>query len=113
MMDVVTLVTTFCKSHPMREATIREAKSKLTSLIQEAEKGKAVRLTRRGKAVAVIVSDREYERLAGGNKPARDFMHFLQGWRREMIAKGLPFVSDEEVAATRDKTPGRGFSFEE
>jgi prevent-host-death family protein len=97
----------------MREASIREAKSKLTSLIQQAEKGKAVRLTRRGKPVAVIVSDREYERLAAGQQPRGDFMRFLQGWRREMIAKGLPFASDEDLAAARDRSPGRAFSFDQ
>jgi len=94
----------------MREATIREAKSKLSSLIEQAEKGKAVRLTRRGKPVAVIVSDQEYERLAAGQQPRRDFMRFLQGWRREMIAKGLPFAADEELV--RDRAQGRSFSFD-
>jgi prevent-host-death family protein len=96
----------------MREATIREAKSKLTSLIQQAEKGKAVRLTRRGKPVAVIVSDQEYERLAAGQEPRHDFMRFLKGWRREMIAKGLPFASNEELDKARDRAPGRAFSFD-
>ncbi|MGH8528949.1 MAG: type II toxin-antitoxin system Phd/YefM family antitoxin [Nevskiales bacterium] len=96
----------------MKESTIREAKSQLTSLIHEAEKGKAVRLTRRGKPVAVLVSDREYERMQTARQPRHDFTHFLQGWRREMIAKGLPFVSREELATARDHTPAREFSFE-
>ena len=86
----------------MREASIREAKAKLASLIQQAEKGKAVRLTRRGKPVAVIVSEQEYARLARGHRARGDFMRFLQGWRREMIAKELPFTPEEDSGAARD-----------
>ena len=96
----------------MKETTIREAKSKLTSLIHEAEKGQAVRLTRRGKPVAVLVSDQEYQKMKAAREPRRDFIRFLQGWRREMIAKGIPFSSDEELASTRDRSAGREFSFD-
>lgn len=96
----------------MKEATIRDAKSKLSSLVHEVEKGQAVRLTRRGKPVAVLVSDREYERMKAAREPRHDFMRFLQGWRREMIAKGLPFASDEEMAGARDRNPAREFSFD-
>ena len=91
----------------MKETSIREAKSTLTRLVREVEKGRAVRLTRRGKAVAVVLSERQYERLAAAEKPDRHFLRFLQGWRREMIAKGLPFVSDDESALLRDRAPGR------
>jgi len=97
----------------MKETSIREAKSRLTSLIHEAERGRAVRLTRRGKPVAVLVSDRQYERMKAASAPRRDFLRFLQGWRREMIAKGLPFLSESELADVRDRAPGREFSFDE
>jgi prevent-host-death family protein len=95
----------------MKETSIRDAKTKLTSLVREVEKGRAVRLTRRGRPVAVLLSQRQYDRLARRTQ-ARDFLRFLQGWRREMIAKGVPFSSDEEIAALRDRTSGRDFSFE-
>lgn len=94
----------------MRDATIREAKAGLTSLVHEAESGHAVRLTRRGKPVAVLLSDREYASLKAARQPTSDFMRFLQGWRREMIAKNLPFLSRHEIAAMRDRQPGRQFS---
>ena len=48
----------------MKETSIMEAKSTLTSLLREVEKGRAVRLPRRGKGVAIQVSEREYERLS-------------------------------------------------
>jgi len=50
--------------------------------------------------------------MKAAREPRRDFMRFLQGWRREMIAKGLPFSSDKELAAAQDRRPGREFSFE-
>ena len=96
----------------MKETSIREAKSTLTSLLREVEKGRAVRLTRRGEGVAILVSEREYERLSKAKNPSRDFLRFLAGWRREMIAKGLPFLSDDELAALRDRSPGRDSTFD-
>ena len=95
----------------MKEASIRDAKTQLTSLLREVEKGRPVRLTRRGRPVAVLLSQRHYERLARRTSP-RDFLPFLQGWRREMIAKGVPFSSDQEIEALRDRTSGRDFSFD-
>ena len=91
----------------MKEASIREAKSSLTKLLREVEKGRAVRLTRRGRAVAVLLSERQYERLSTAQKPDRDFLRFLTGWRREVIAKGQSFLSDDELAALRDRSLGR------
>ena len=96
----------------MKEKSIREAKSSLTSLLREVEKGRSVRLTRRGKGVAVLISEREYDRLSRTKRPERDFLRFLGGWRREMIAKGLPFLSDDELAAMRDGSPGRDSSLD-
>lgn len=96
----------------MKEATIRDARNQLTSLVHEAERGRAIRLTRHGKPVAVLVSDREYQKLrtAGARRP--DFFRFLQGWRREMIAKGIPFMTEKDLARLRDRAPGRPFSFD-
>jgi prevent-host-death family protein len=92
----------------MREATIRDARNRLTTLVHDAERGKPVRLTRRGKPVAVLLSDREYERLASSRQSKRSFMGFVKHWRREMIAKGIAFVTDDEVAGWRDRTRHSG-----
>lgn len=96
----------------MKETSIREAKSSLTRLLREVEKGRTVRLTRRGKPVAVLLSERQYERLTMAQDPDRDFLRFLRGWRREVIAKGLPFLSDDELVALRDRSPGRETTLE-
>jgi prevent-host-death family protein len=95
----------------MREVTIRDTKARLTHWVRMAEKGASLRLTRRGKPVAVLMSEREYERLKAAGTPRRDFLRFLQGWRREMIAKGLPLATDAEIEAMRDRRPARDFSF--
>lgn len=95
----------------MREVSIRDAKARLTRWVRAAEAGSSVRLTRRGKPVAVLVSDREFRRLEAAGAPRQDFRRFLQGWRREMIAKGLTFATDEELRTLRDRRPGRRFAF--
>jgi prevent-host-death family protein len=45
--------------------SIAEAKDRLPRVIHDVEAGKTIRLTRRGKPVAVILSIVEYERGAG------------------------------------------------
>ena len=96
----------------MKESSIRDAKTKLTSLIHEAESGQAIRLTRHGKPVAVLVSNAEYENLQAARAARPNFIRFLHGWRREMIAKGIAFETQEELSASRDRRPGRNFTFE-
>lgn len=95
----------------MRETSIRDAKARLTGWIRAIERGAGVRLTRHGRPVAVLVSEREYARLKAADAPRHDFSRFLQGWRREMIAKGIAFATDEELGALRDRRPGRDFAF--
>ena len=47
-----------------RQYSIAEAREKLAHVIQEAEQGVKVELTRRGKPVAILLSLPEYERLS-------------------------------------------------
>jgi len=46
--------------------SIAEAGSHLPTIVDEAEAGLEIELTRRGKPVAVVVSPRQLERLRGG-----------------------------------------------
>ncbi len=48
--------------------SIADAKNKLSGLVHEAEQGHPVRLTRRGKPVAVLISTEQYERLSRPRK---------------------------------------------
>ncbi len=61
----------------MKAITVREAKSRLTGLIQEIEKRQPVRLTHYGKPVAVLISNEEFERMKTSHEPRPDFMRLL------------------------------------
>lgn len=90
----------------MRESTIREAKNALTRLIHSAEKGEAVRITRHGRPVAVLVSNREYQRLSAG-AVRRDPWVFLERWRAQ-LPEGFEGLSDREVDDWRERSAGGG-----
>lgn len=83
--------------------TIAEAKNRLPSIIHSVEKGPSVKLTRRGRPVAVLLSIAEYERLSrkrGGFWPA------LQAVRNLVGSEDVE-ISDMDFKGLRDKTEGR------
>lgn len=51
-----------------KDYSIAEAKDRFSELIREVEQGRAVKITRRGKAVAVLISEVEY---ANRRSPAK------------------------------------------
>jgi prevent-host-death family protein len=83
--------------------SIAEARSHLPSLVDEAESGQEIELTRRGKPVAVLLSLREVERLRGERAGFGDaYRRFLKTYRPS--EDGL---DEEEIASTRDRSAGR------
>ena len=84
--------------------SISEARSNLPKLVREAERGKAVELTRRGEAVAVLIGRRQYERLVGHH---RSFFDAYEEFRRDIDLADLAINPDELFAGTRDDTRGR------
>ncbi len=48
--------------------SIADARRNLPSLVRDAENGETVEITRKGEPVAVLVSHREFERLASGRR---------------------------------------------
>lgn len=93
----------------MSEVSIAEARNTLTRLIHAAENGQVVRITRRGKPVAVLVSEDAYERLesAGAN---RDFWQAVEDWRAQ-AGFDWPELTPDEVDDWRDRSPSREFSW--
>lgn len=87
-----------------RDYSIREAKNRLSGLVREAEERGGVRLTRRGKPVARIVSEREYAQLKGSRK--RDLWKAIQAFRSRTDLEALGFT-DADFAGLRDRNPGR------
>jgi prevent-host-death family protein len=59
--------------------SIAEARSNLPTIVDQAEAGQEIELTRRGKPVAIVVSLREFERRRGERARFRDeYKRFLQ-----------------------------------
>lgn len=87
-----------------KQHTIADARANLADLVREAESGRPVELTRRGKRVAVLVSTRDYERLVGRPR------HFSDAWdvfRGEVDVSSLAIEPEEIFAGVRDASPGR------
>lgn len=88
-----------------RKYSIAEARSSLPHIVDQAEAGLEVELTRRGQPVAVVVSRREFDRLQGKRQ------HFGEAYRRFLEQFSLDQIGpDRDFAATRDKSPGRRVS---
>lgn len=85
------------------EFSIAEAKNKLPSIIHSVEKGPFIKLTRRGKPVAVLLSIREYERLSQKTTGLWDALSKF----RETIKDAGTHITDVEFKDLRDADSGR------
>ena len=87
--------------------SIAEARAHLPTIVDQAESGMDIQLTRRGKAVAVVVSLREYERLHGKH------ISFGDAYTRFLSTHSLQEVGlDKDFAASvRDPSVGRHTGF--
>ncbi len=88
----------------VKKYSIAEARDNLSHLIREAETGIQVELTRRGKAVAVLVGIENSERMPD-KKPG--FWEALQKFRREHDLVELNIDPDEIWGDVRDTSPGQ------
>ena len=86
-----------------------DARNALKQFIQQAESGETVRITHRGKPVAVLLSKKEYERLQGEDSN-NDFWQASEDWRAQADF-GWAELTPEEVDGWRDRSPGREFSW--
>lgn len=87
----------------MSDVSIAEAKSNFAHLVQQAEGGQAVRITRRGKPVAVLVSEACYAQL---QSTQGNWVAFSRAWREGMQAEGQAFLAESELQGLRP-TSGR------
>ena len=84
--------------------SIAEARRNLPRLVHEAERGKAVELTRRGESVAMLISRRRFEQLAS------NYSSFAEAYR--MFAESVDLTKldldpDQLFSGVRADTPGR------
>jgi prevent-host-death family protein len=85
-----------------REVSISEARGNLPSLVRDAERGLAVTLTRRGEAVAVLISTERYRAYARSSVP---FDRALDEFRDTHDLEELDVESVYEDV--RDRSEGR------
>ena len=85
----------------MADFSIAEAKSRFAQLVHQAEGGQPVRITRRGRAVAVLVSEAEFARLSA---PREGLLAYTQALRDEARQAGIALFNDEDWAGLRDQS---------
>lgn len=83
--------------------SIADARSQFPSIVQRAERGDTVRITRRGAPVAVLLSEGEYARLTQARPLLADV---LDAWRSDMRQAGAAFLAPDEFADLRERRHG-------
>lgn len=88
-----------------RRYSIAQARQDLAAIVREAETSGPIQFTRRGRGVAVLLSQADYEQLTAGRQ---DF------WEAYIAFRALPDFADvdvdPEIFAKRDTPPGRDVS---
>ena len=95
----------------MLETSIVDAKNRLTRLIRCAENGETVHITRRGKPVAVLLSENEYARLRQSGE-RRSFWDPVVEMRSDPEFESVDWTQ-KDVDSWRDRRPGRDFEWPE
>lgn len=85
-----------------RDFSIAEARNQLPALVHAVEEGPPVRLTRRGKPVAMLVSLEEYERMQSGRP---DLWQAIVEFREHTDLSDLD--GEEVFREVRDLSSGR------
>jgi prevent-host-death family protein len=86
-----------------RKYSVAEARAHLPSILDEVESGANIELTRHGRAVAVMVSVDEYQRLRLERVEFKDaYDRFVKTHRLKQVGLGKSFVK-----RLRDRSTGR------
>lgn len=85
----------------MGDVSIAEAKSNFAQLVHQAEAGQPVHITRRGRAVAVLLSEADFARLSA---PRQGLLAYTQALRAEATQAGLALFTDDDWAGLRDNS---------
>jgi prevent-host-death family protein len=91
-----------------KQYSMAEIGDHLAEIVDEAEAGTTVELTRRGRPVVVLLPANDYERLAEGRP---DFWSSYQALRRDFDFAELAIDPDSIFSVARDLSPGRDFSW--
>ena len=86
-----------------KQFSISEAKNRLPTIIHYVEKGPYIKLTRRGKPVAVLLSIQAYERLS---RKHTGFWSAVSEFRRKFDDEEIE-ISDGDFKGLRNLSTGR------
>jgi prevent-host-death family protein len=81
--------------------SIAETRHALAELVHQAEAGEAVCITRRGKPIAMLIAEAEYQRLKAAAAGGADFAAWAQAWR-ESLPEDFEGITADEIAHWRD-----------
>ena len=98
----------------MTQYSISEARDNLPAIVSDAEAGKEVVLTRRGKEVAAVVPIVEYRRLRAGRPSfAEAYAEFRKKWPVDAYSDDDEIdIGPEYWDSLRDRSPGREIDFQ-
>jgi prevent-host-death family protein len=89
----------------MPTLSITQAQANLAALINRAEAGEAIRITRHGKPVAVLLSTAEYNKL---QRRHENLTALAARMRKEAKTQGIALFEDAELEGLRDHSQRRG-----
>lgn len=84
--------------------SVIEARNKLSTLLDQVERGGTVEIARRGKPVAVVVSIAEYHRRVAR---AGQFARAFRAWRATLEPGDLEGLARDHFTKRRDRSAGR------
>jgi prevent-host-death family protein len=84
-----------------QEYSVAEARDRLAELVHRAERGQPVRITRRGRLAAMLVSEADFERSR--RRKSRGPGDAILAWRAK---HGGADLTDREIDAWRDRSAG-------
>jgi cellobiose PTS system EIIB component len=87
-----------------KQYSIAQARDNLAAIVHELEKRNGIEITRRGQAVAVLISKREYDRLQAG---AVGFWDAYKSFASEVNLAELAIDPSEVFGGLRDPASGR------
>ena len=79
-----------------------DARANLPEILNDVEAGKEFHLTRRGRAVAVMLSPQRYEALVNRSDFGDAYRAFVARYPLDQVG-----VDDDFFESTRDRQPGR------
>lgn len=88
--------------------SMADVRRRLAEILDAVEGGDHVRITRRGRGVARLVSEREYDLLVHGRP---DVWVAIDGFRRVQADQGDELVDDGWADDVRSEEPGRDSPF--